>query len=252
MLISAKDIIVKSVHLYKENMRLFLSYMGALFVPLAVSILLGGLFTLSDHTSVPLTMVRVTIMILVYLASLWITLTFIRVVAHRYEGTPAESMKQELQKSIPLIWPAILASLLAGLTVFGGALLLIIPGIIFSIWFAFVIYAVAIDTKKPIDAMRASKSLVVGRWFPVFWRFVAPGILFGILVFAAEGSLGFILGKLGSGISPEQTGIYMGVTILFGLVSSALSLFLTPLTTAAPTILYQELKKTPLPTSSKK
>ncbi len=137
MLISAKDVIVKSIQLYKDNAKLFFTYMGALFVPLAVSIILGGVFSLLESTSFLLALTSIAIMALVYLASLWVTLTFVRVTAARYEGKKVQSLKQEMHAARPLLWPSILVSILAALAIFGGMLLLIIPGIIFSIWFAF-------------------------------------------------------------------------------------------------------------------
>lgn len=246
MLISIKTILTKSIHLYRDNAKLFLSYMGVLFVPLAISIILGGLFSLGEPTSLILALLSLIIMIVVYLCSLLITLAITRVIAHRYNGIPAAPIKEELKKSLPLLWPSILASLLGGLIILGGMFLLIIPGIIFSIWYAFVVYAVAIDNQRPIEALRASKSLVVGRWWAVCIKFIVPGIIFGILTLIVESIIGKILSSLGQGISPEQTALYIGVSILFGLISSVVSLLLTPLTMTAPVILYEELKKVPV------
>jgi hypothetical protein len=244
MLISAKNIIIRSIHLYKNNITLFLTYMSLIFIPLGISIVAGVLFTLAKQTSILLGILSISIMILLYISTLLITLSFIRVAAARYEGKAVLPITQELAAVKPLLLPAILGSILAGLAIIGGFFLLIIPGIIFSIWFAFVVYAIAIDEKSALDAMRASKALVANRWFAVFWRILAPGIVFGILVIAVEGLFNMILEKMVTEITPEQTTLYIGTMIGIGLLSSALSLLLTPLSTAAPIILYQELKKT--------
>ena len=244
MLISAKNIIIKSIHLYKNNTKLFLTYMSLIFIPLGLSIIAGVLFTLAKEPSILLGILSITIMIILYISTLWITLSFIRVAAARYDGRVVLPIKKELAAIKPLLWPAIFGSLLAGLAILGGFLLLIIPGIIFSIWFAFVIYAIAIDEKSATDAMRASKALVANRWLAVFWRILAPGVVFGILVIAVEGLFNMVLEKIVTEITPDQTVLYLGTMIGIGLLSSAISLLLTPLTTAAPIILYQELKKT--------
>lgn len=71
-------------------------------------------------------------------------------------------------------WPKILSffwiSILVGLAVLGGFILLIIPGIIFSVWFAFAAYAFIFEDIRGIDALRRSKQLVNKRWWPVFGR----------------------------------------------------------------------------------
>ncbi len=127
----------------------------------------------------------------------------------------------------------------------GGTFLLFIPGLIFSVWFGFAVYETIMDAKKPMDAMRASKDLVVGRWMAVAWRFIAPGAVFALLVFAVEGSFNILFEWILTSMSSGAQSFELGATIFFALVTSAVSLLLTPLTTAAPIILYLELKKAP-------
>ncbi|PIT86693.1 MAG: hypothetical protein COU33_01725 [Candidatus Magasanikbacteria bacterium CG10_big_fil_rev_8_21_14_0_10_43_6] len=245
MLISAKDIILQTIQLYRQNAALFLRYMTILFIPLGISIIVGAFFSLGEPTSLLLGVLSITIMLCVYLTSLLVTLAFIRVVATRYAGKQTKPILEELRAATPLLWPAIIGSILAGLAIIGGLFLLVVPGIIFSVWFAFVVYAIAIDGYGATEAMRSSKALVAGKWMGVLWRLLAPGVVFGIVILAFEGLFSLVAGNIAEGISSEQTALYIGTTIIFGLVSSIVSLLLTPLTTAAPIILYQELKKSP-------
>ncbi|GAI05360.1 unnamed protein product [marine sediment metagenome] len=66
-----------------------------------------------------------------------------------------------------------MVSLLTGLIVGLGFLLLIIPGIIFTIWFVFSTYTVICEDKKGFKALSRSKELVKGYWWPTAKRVFA-------------------------------------------------------------------------------
>ncbi len=246
MLISVKDIISKSIGLYKDNSRLFLQYIFVLFIPVFVSLLIGAFLGTEGQLNAFNTMTGIVLFvtfIVIYIASIWVSLGFVRTIALRYEGKPGLEVKEALQWAAPLLWPAIFASILAGLAILGGFILLIIPGIIFSVWFSFVFYAVALDDKRGKEAIKFSKHLVKGRWWSVLWRLIAPGIVFGLLFFIADGIFQFLNGILTSNMV-TGTLPFIVTSIIISLGSSIVGLLLTPLSTAAPTILYAELKKT--------
>ncbi|OGH68511.1 MAG: hypothetical protein A3J66_00305 [Candidatus Magasanikbacteria bacterium RIFCSPHIGHO2_02_FULL_47_14] len=246
MLISVKDIISKSIELYKENSKLFFQYILALFIPVFVSMLIGAFFGQEAQLNALNGMIGIGLFImffLIYVISIWISLGFVRTIALRYEGKPGLEVKEALRWAAPLLWPAIFASILAGLAILGGFILLIIPGIIFSVWFSFVFYAVALDDKRGKDALKFSKYLVKGRWWSVLWRLIGPGIVFGLLFFIADMIFEFLKGILTSNMI-DGTLPFIITGIIISLASSIIGLLLTPLSTAAPTILYSELKKT--------
>ncbi len=64
----------------------------------------------------------------------------------------------------------ILVNSLVALAVLGGYVLLIIPGIIFSIWFSLSIFILLTEKKKGREALRASKILVSGYFWPLILR----------------------------------------------------------------------------------
>lgn len=66
-----------------------------------------------------------------------------------------------------------LASLLVMLIGLGGIILLIIPAIYWMIQYGFTHLVVVFENLAPVDALKRSKSLVVGYWWPVFGRFCA-------------------------------------------------------------------------------
>jgi hypothetical protein len=83
-----------------------------------------------------------------------------------------ESLK--FKESLKVAWPKIASffwiSLLVGLATLGGLILFIIPGIIFAVWFIFSIYVYIEEGIKGTEAMKRSKQLVAGYFWPIFGR----------------------------------------------------------------------------------
>lgn len=236
MLIKAGDIISKSIVLYRENWKLFFSYIGLFFIPtsfyqIIVTVAGDRLETTGG------TIVLVLLTLLMVLINIWLSIAFIRTIADLYTGQAPKNIKTELLHAKPVFWPSIVASILAGLIIIVGTFLLVIPGIIFSIWYAFVFYAVILDKKGATESLKESKNLVVGRWWSVLWRLLAPGVVFGLLTIIIQGILGL---TTYFGLSFGTIGLIISLVLI-----TAGGLFVAPLSTAAPTILYLELKKTP-------
>ncbi len=243
MLINAREIIKQSFSLYKENGQLFIRYMILLFIPTAIITILGSLLEiLVNKPSGLFTILYAIVGITSTLAAFWITLAFIRVVANAYAKKKGMPLRDELRGATSLIWPAIWVSIISALVIFGGLLLFLIPGIIFSIWFSFSLYSVILDNQKGVEALKHSKALVKGRWWQVFWRLLVPGIFFTIILFVAQWIISFPLNAILGSMSPGTIGFTLVLSLL-SLVASLFSVIITPLSTAAPTILYMELKK---------
>lgn len=240
MLLSIKDLIKKSYELYAKNAKLFFTYAVIVSIPsIALSFLvtvLRSVFNLRELTFLT-TLYAILFLILSivsYFLSLWFSIAFIKAVSDRYNEKNAESIKKVIIDTKKLIVPTLIVSILSGLAVLAGLLLLVIPGIIFSIWFAFSFYVVVLDSKEGTEAMRESKKLVTGRWFATFVRLFIPSLLFlivsGILLtpftYIIENSKSILIGNM--------------VDILSSIVSIAMAPFLI----ASQAILYNELKKT--------
>ena len=82
-----------------------------------------------------------------------------------------ESLKLAINKWLK----AIGTNLLAGILLFGLFILLIIPGIIFSIYWHFILYVVIFTDKWGLEALKYSKELVQNRW----WKTFGYALLFG-------------------------------------------------------------------------
>jgi hypothetical protein len=169
-------------------------------------------------------------------ASLIISIALTRVTYKLYTKQPILSFKEEILATKSLIIPSFLGGLLYGLIVFGGLLLLIIPGIIFSVWYAFSAMGIVLDKKPVLESLSYSKSLVMGRFWKTLLYIFVPA--FCITVFQAAIS-GII--NIPSGIASTNTVLEVITAILDGLLSLALA----PLSTIPFVILYDELKKNP-------
>ncbi len=106
-------------------------------------------------------------------------------------------------------------SFLIVLFVFLGFVLLIVPGIIFSVWTSQAIFILVYENVKGIDALKKSRELVRGYWWPIFGRFLLMMLLNAIVSSIKFLSLGGIISVL----------------------------FLTPFNVVYMTNLYQDLKK---------
>ena len=79
-------------------------------------------------------------------------------------------IKAALQRGWSRIWAFAWVFTLTGFIVTGGFLLLIIPGIIFSVWFFLSQFVLAAEDEQGMRALLKSKAYMQGRFFEVFLR----------------------------------------------------------------------------------
>lgn len=212
-----------SLNIFKSNPQLFI---GIYLVPGALSFVLG-LFGDSFERPGDFTPAMGVIMLL--LALVTIVLSIFMGIAMTYAaGDRTISIMEAYTKAKGLFWQYLVLSILVGLTVLAGFVLLIVPGIIFMVWFAFAYYVLIFEGMSGTAAMKRSKELVSGRWFPVFGR-MAILILFSIVC-------GFIIGVI-SGIFAGGTGDVVGLVLTF-----ILNIFLVSISVIYMYELYLDLK----------
>ncbi len=88
---------------------------------------------------------------------------------------------QALQKSFSRWGAMLVTGFLAGLIILGFTLLLVIPGIIRSIYYSFIVFVVILRNINGKTALDYSKNLVEGQWwrvfgFTLFFRVIGTGI----------------------------------------------------------------------------
>ncbi len=241
MLISAKDLLLQSIDLYKKHLGRYLTYSALLALPTILlsfaGVSIGVLMVMTGSFFTGMT-IFVIVAIVLSVLTLAVSIALLRAVADDYSGKPMTSVMDTIKQALPLIIPAILISILTSLAVFGGMILLVIPGIIFAVWFTFAVHALVLDDRHSVDALKYSKSLVVGRWFGVLWRLFAPLLVISIVLAIVQWIFAMILG-----IETNSDFIFTLPQTIYLIISSLLSVLVTPLSVAIPTILYLELKK---------
>jgi len=132
-----------------------------------------------------------------------------------------ESYRRGWHKILSFWW----VSFLAGLIIMGGIFLLVVPGIIFMVWFSLAVFVLIAEDLKGMSALIKSKKYVKGRWGGVFWRL----LFIGVLTFVITLVLGYILGLLNISLITKNSGLIVG-------------LFLAPLAMAYSFSVYSNLR----------
>lgn len=140
-------------------------------IPLVVILLLIGLgFVGNLGSSMGYRFVAVFIGIWAVLFALYYSIrTYLAIfllVKHDFSGQELDLFK----KSADYFWSYISLVLMMMVLIFLWLFALIIPAIIFSVFYAFSVYAFMFEGKRDIDAVKRSKELVKGYWWAVFGR----------------------------------------------------------------------------------
>lgn len=154
------------------------------------------------------------------------------------------------EKAMSLAWqlvvPLAIVAVIQAIVFAGGLLLLIIPGLIFFVWFAFAQLAVILDNQRDIKALSFSRDLSRGRFWFVAWKLVGGPLIFmvlfslllGLLTAIVTPLLGLDPAALDAAIAAGQTPIWMEVISTFSEVY-----IVTPILLIYATLLYDYLKK---------
>jgi hypothetical protein len=160
---------------------------------------LGGLgaFTVfrlgNNQTTFNLTTVLIGLIgvLLLIVLNLWIHLALMYMVKEEYaQNSIWDTLMMVWDKMGGYSWVVILK----GLTILVGCIALIVPGIIFAVWFAFSQYAFVIDNKHGKAALRFSRELVRGYWWPLCGRIVVLGVV--ALLISMLTRIGFLINAL--------------------------------------------------------
>jgi hypothetical protein len=110
------------------------------------------------------------------LAQFWIEAALVWALNHAAGGNKV-GVRMALAEGWKIFGRVLWVMILAGLIIFGGYLLLIIPGIILAIYFSFVVFVAVVEKKGGVDALWRSKEIVSGH----FWRVLGITLLVGLL-----------------------------------------------------------------------
>lgn len=156
--------------------------------------------------------------------------TIVSLVASMSSKLITESIVEQkpisLTDAIKLAWSkwgrAFITQLLTSLIILGLSLLLLIPGFIYSIYYIFMLDAVALRDKDGMEALKYSKTLIEGQWWRIFWISMGIGVIY--LIF--NGVITFIFGRVSENpyfaIAPNAINLY--IASILGVVGTVLFL----------------------------
>jgi len=160
--------------------------------------------------------------IIIFTSQAWGQIALLYAIKDSREGIgTVEAYRRGWRKILSYWW---IMSLM-GLIIVGGFILLIIPGIIFSIWFSLALFVLIAEDIKGMNALLKSKEYVKGKWWSVLWYFTFVSMLVFIIVFVS--SLFF------------QS---LRIPLIFEIGDFIVWLFLTPLVTTYSFLVYSKLR----------
>ena len=231
--ISAMDLIANSWVLYKNNFDKFIQ-------PIAILVLASIISLIPQFFDFPFDTLFFIITITIYISiSVWLTVVMYQIadsIDSRKKFNQNEIYIDSFRRAGQYLWVYFLYVLI----ILGGIVLLVIPSIIFSVWYAFSVVAVAIEKKstKVSELFSHSRSLVDGRWWSTLWNLILPQTFFTVIIFIVSFGIGGIL--TGGQYSAELLFNNFYFNILINIVSSIFApLLLIPLL-----LLYKHLKLT--------
>jgi len=218
--------------IYKQRLGTFL---GVIIIPMLIMVVLiavlagGGFLGVSLLSSKfaavgigLLILLAILFFVIIFINQAWVQTALLYAIKDNQERIGVvESYRRGWHKIISYWW----ISLLVGFITFGGFLLLIVPGIIFAVWFNFAAFILITEDLKGMNALLKSREYVKGKWGGVLWRL-------------------FFIGALSFIISLVPVLIFGLLKIPFGLEISMFIIgsFLTPLVMTYLFLIYSNLK----------
>ncbi len=105
------------------------------------------------------------------------------------------NLRASLEATRPLFLQYLWVVILGALCVLLGIILFIIPGIIVAVWLCFSYFTAVLEEKRGMEALKASKELVRGLWFPIFLRLVLLVVAVMLLMMVVTMCAETIFGK---------------------------------------------------------
>lgn len=203
------------IYTTKENFIFFVKIMAVItIVTTSLSYVFNYFYPVTtfenlDYSNTPMLIIFIIFSALGFLVSLWSQTTTYYAIFRK-----TESEKEIFILGFKNMFKFFLISLVIGLILLLGLVLLVIPAIIFGVWYSFSILLVLDKGVRIGQALKQSKSIVSGR----FWKILGRSVVFGLFSFL--------------------------IVIIFSLIpyiGNMLVLFLSPLTLLPFYLLYKDL-----------
>lgn len=212
-----------SLSLLKDNLGLFF---GIIMIPVVLSVLVS-IFEPAQDTGVVDAMewfVFAGLTLLTAIVNVFMGIALILALNNR-----SLSVKEAYSGATAFFWRYLGLSILTSIIITVGFILLIIPGVLLSVWLTFATFILVLERTKIVEAMKKSREYVRGRWWGVFGRLVA-GSFMALLILAIL----FAVVRL------------LDVDILVeNMIMTFISMLLAPVVVGYMYLMYQDLKGGP-------
>lgn len=177
----------------------------------AVLVILSVVFSGSDESLIFLT-ASIVVNLLLMISSLITVISLVYLFGKDEILTLVEYFKLGLYKFWSYVW----ISIIYGFIIFGGYILVVVPGILFGVWFSMSYYVLILEDRKGLEALTRSRHLIVGKFWATVWRFVFWGLVtavffipFVVLDFIVGPDLSRVYSLLGIAIFPLGVAYYV-------------------------------------------
>jgi hypothetical protein len=202
--------------IYKQR---FGTFLGVMVIPMIIMIVLlaisagGGFLSIGLLSSKfaaggigLLILLAILFFVVAFISQVWGQTALLYAIKDSQEGIGVgEAYRRGWHKIFSYLW----VSLLVGFITLGGFLLLIIPGIIFAVWFSLAVFVLIAEDLKGMNALLKSKEYVKGKWGGVFWRFLFIGSISLIVSLAPILIFSLLKIPFGEGISRLIIGLFL-------------------------------------------
>lgn len=156
-----------------------------------------------------------------------------KAVADGYLGGTSDwrdSLRYAFKRLPALVWLSVLTAILTVV----AFILLIVPGIYFTIAWSVAVPALMIENRRGFSALRRSAELVKGRWWPTAGALILSYVFVGVV----SGAFGALLGA----VLLSGTNSVAGVTIITAIASIISTTLAKPFQIAVSAVIYFDLR----------
>lgn len=232
------SLLAHSWQIFKKEPYLFLGFSGWLFVPIVLNLLANIVLPAQFDALADTAFSVVAYGILSVWVVVAVTITTRQIITNKTNDSIAIS-----QLAWQLLLPFLLASILTSFLNLVGFTLLVIPGVLFYVWYAFAPITILIEGGGFIEAFHKSKALSKGRFGSILWRLIGGNLAIGLaylLLFLLLTSLYLTSSNLGL-----EAYLNSPVTLVDQIITAAVDVAVLPMFVIYSTILYLAAKVEP-------
>jgi hypothetical protein len=244
---SSIDLVKRAWGIYTKKWNEFIS-LSAWFIYFGIVNFALAIFT--HFVPVGGAFIAIPLQIVMALLSIWAVIRIMQASLNAVDDKDILLSPEDGAKTWNFFWPLLLTGLIQFFIILGGMVLLIIPGLYLALALAYSSLHVVDRKMKGMEAIKASFRLVKGRWWSVWWRETATGVIVGLCVLIVVGLVEAIVSMLALGPSgltssladPSNTNtMYQATMDLFTSIAEAATM---PLFIILRTVIYRNLQKT--------